>query len=147
MVEASANKHFKIDTLILCEIQVVANIEVASQEIAKLIGLLPLVTISGRFMKKSELKTMRSTILEYDNDEDSAKQKLSNLKGGILLNQDALAWDTLYVLQYHSRDTCKVSDNKSNFVELDEDTDGNVELNEVDDTIDALEPIDSDSDF
>ena len=129
LVRAAQENMLPIDTLVLCDVEIVDSEgpyhlmkDHHLKQMAKLIGLLPLVTISGRFVRKSTLKMMQETIRSVDKDETSAQLKASNLKGGILLNADALAMDELYLLQYHSRHICHV-DEKDNFLELGEDDD------------------------
>ena len=58
-----------IDTLVLCDVEIVDRAMDRYhhlQQMAKLIGFLPLVTISGRFVRKSTLKMMQETIREVD---------------------------------------------------------------------------------
>merc|ERR1712130_786671 len=142
LVDAAEKENLPIDTLVLCKVEIIPPPEIFNrgdrvfvdpvsggqcedmQQIAKLIGLIPLVTISGRFVRKSTLKMMRKIIRNYDKDKTSAETKISNLKGGIKLSENMFATDDVYLLQYHSIHDCEVAEVPPNFLELEEDSEG-----------------------
>jgi len=142
LVDAAEKGNLPIDTLVLCKVEIIQPPEIFKrgdgvfvapvsgkqcedmQQIAKLIGLIPLVTISGRFVRKSTLKMMRKTIRNYDKDKTSADAKISNLKGGIKLKENTSARDDIYLLQYHSIHDCEVAEVLPNFLELEENSEG-----------------------
>ena len=123
LVVAAQENLLPIDTLVLCQVEIVdeaMDSRYHLEQMAKLIGLIPLVTISGRYVTKSTLKMMRETIRRFDKNERSGRLKASILKGGILLNDDAMAMDELYLWQYHASHVCQIDEGDSNFLELGE---------------------------
>ena len=123
LVVAAQENLLPIDTLVLCHVEIVdeaMDSRYHLEQMAKLIGLIPLVTISGRYVTKSTLKMMRETIRRFDKNERSGRLKASILKGGILLNDDVMAMDELYLWQYHASHVCQICEGDSNFLELGE---------------------------
>merc|ERR1711870_114841 len=75
LVMAAQANMLPIDTLVLCDVEIVDRVggyphpkHHHLKQMAKLIGLLPLVTISGRFVRKSTLKMMQETIRSDEKD-------------------------------------------------------------------------------